>query len=251
MSPTPGDALRTYFTSQAAATKGSLQSGRHRRSGDRRADREGHRRQDPRRTRRPPAARSTACSAPATTGCRTGTRPSHRIAYWDMFAHPATKPALYVGVGAPDTWWFDAGQGGQARNRRNRHHERLYRPPHSADDPDAARDHVRLLRRRAVRARRPGRAGDRAARPAPTPARTSRISAASGGDFGGAQRRPAPAADAVSSKYRGAQGLDPEFIKQLEKQFGFDKPAHERFFADDVELSHASISARATSATSA
>jgi microcin C transport system permease protein len=34
----------------------------------------------------------------------------------------------------------------------------------------------------------------------------------------------------VSSKYRGAQGLDPEFIKQLEKQFGFDKPTHERFF---------------------
>ncbi|HPG88823.1 MAG TPA: microcin C ABC transporter permease YejB [Hyphomicrobium sp.] len=38
------------------------------------------------------------------------------------------------------------------------------------------------------------------------------------------------AADAVASKYRGAQGLDPEFIKSLEKQFGFDKPAHERFF---------------------
>ncbi len=38
------------------------------------------------------------------------------------------------------------------------------------------------------------------------------------------------AADAVSAKYRGAQGLDPEFIKSLEKQFGFDKPAHERFF---------------------
>lgn len=33
-----------------------------------------------------------------------------------------------------------------------------------------------------------------------------------------------------SSKYRGAQGLDPDFIKKLEKQFGFDKPAHERFF---------------------
>src|SRR5882724_6996651 len=33
-----------------------------------------------------------------------------------------------------------------------------------------------------------------------------------------------------TSKYRGAQGLDPEFIRQLEKQFGFDKPAHERFF---------------------
>ncbi len=38
------------------------------------------------------------------------------------------------------------------------------------------------------------------------------------------------AADAVTSKYRGAQGLDPAFIKSLEKQFGFDKPAHERFF---------------------
>ena len=34
----------------------------------------------------------------------------------------------------------------------------------------------------------------------------------------------------TTSKYRGAQGLDPEFIKRLEKQFGFDKPAPERFF---------------------
>jgi microcin C transport system permease protein len=33
-----------------------------------------------------------------------------------------------------------------------------------------------------------------------------------------------------SSKYRGAQGLDPKFIAELEKQFGFDKPAYERFF---------------------
>src|SRR4029453_9429914 len=32
-----------------------------------------------------------------------------------------------------------------------------------------------------------------------------------------------------SSKYRGARGLDPKFIKQLEVQFGFDKPAYERF----------------------
>jgi microcin C transport system permease protein len=32
------------------------------------------------------------------------------------------------------------------------------------------------------------------------------------------------------SKYRGAEGLDPEFIKKLEKQFGFDKPPGERFF---------------------
>jgi microcin C transport system permease protein len=33
-----------------------------------------------------------------------------------------------------------------------------------------------------------------------------------------------------TSKYRGAQGLDPKFIAELEKQFGFDKPAYERFF---------------------
>lgn len=32
------------------------------------------------------------------------------------------------------------------------------------------------------------------------------------------------------NNYRGAHGVDPAFIKQLEKQFGFDKPAHERFF---------------------
>ena len=35
---------------------------------------------------------------------------------------------------------------------------------------------------------------------------------------------------AANSKYRGAQGLDPEFIAVLERQFGFDKPVHERFF---------------------
>jgi microcin C transport system permease protein len=35
--------------------------------------------------------------------------------------------------------------------------------------------------------------------------------------------------DEFSGKYRGAQGLDPEFIAKLEKQFGFDKPPLERF----------------------
>jgi microcin C transport system permease protein len=39
----------------------------------------------------------------------------------------------------------------------------------------------------------------------------------------------AAVADGTVSKYRGAQGLDPKFIKQLEAQFGFDKPAYERF----------------------
>jgi microcin C transport system permease protein len=48
------------------------------------------------------------------------------------------------------------------------------------------------------------------------------------GGAGGQQGMPGDVS-AVPSKYRGAQGLDPEFIKSLEKQFGFDKPAHERF----------------------
>ncbi|CEJ15635.1 Inner membrane ABC transporter permease protein YejB [bacterium YEK0313] len=53
---------------------------------------------------------------------------------------------------------------------------------------------------------------------------TQRVSG--GGD---AARQAAAGAEATASRYRGAQGLDPQFIAQLEKQFGFDKPAHERF----------------------
>ena len=45
-----------------------------------------------------------------------------------------------------------------------------------------------------------------------------------GGDLGAAQ-----AAQNIESRYRGRQGLDQQLIKELEKQFGFDKPAHERF----------------------
>ena len=33
----------------------------------------------------------------------------------------------------------------------------------------------------------------------------------------------------ATSRFRGAQGLDPEFIRELEERFGFDKPLHERF----------------------
>jgi len=59
---------------------------------------------------------------------------------------------------------------------------------------------------------------------------TSRITGG-GGDFNsnldagaGSQSN-----DAIFSRYRGAQGLDPEFIRDLERQFGFDKPPLERF----------------------
>ncbi|MFG1464869.1 microcin C ABC transporter permease YejB [Xanthobacter sp. DSM 24535] len=59
---------------------------------------------------------------------------------------------------------------------------------------------------------------------------TSRISG-QGGDFAGGAAMPGGGgADASASKYRGAQGLDPKFIQELEKQFGFDKPAYERFW---------------------
>jgi microcin C transport system permease protein len=49
-----------------------------------------------------------------------------------------------------------------------------------------------------------------------------------GGDAGGGAAQQG-GTDIVTGKYRGAQGLDPEFIKSLEKQFGFDKPWYERF----------------------
>ncbi|MGH1430846.1 MAG: microcin C ABC transporter permease YejB [Neptuniibacter sp.] len=32
------------------------------------------------------------------------------------------------------------------------------------------------------------------------------------------------------SSYRGARGIDPELIKEIEEMYGFDKPAHERFW---------------------
>jgi microcin C transport system permease protein len=37
-------------------------------------------------------------------------------------------------------------------------------------------------------------------------------------------------AGASDTRYRGARGLDPALIKELEKQYGFDKPPLERFF---------------------
>jgi microcin C transport system substrate-binding protein len=32
---------------------------------------------------------------------------THRLAYWDVFGHPANLPK-YIGVGAPDLWWMTA-----------------------------------------------------------------------------------------------------------------------------------------------
>lgn len=48
---------------------------------------------------------------------------------------------------------------------------------------------------------------------------TDRITGGGAGEAGGGG----------SAEYRGAQGLPPDFIADLEKQFGFDKPAWQRF----------------------
>jgi microcin C transport system permease protein len=57
---------------------------------------------------------------------------------------------------------------------------------------------------------------------------TARFSGAQS-DFGMQQPGSFNAAESsISLKYRGAQGLDPELIKALEKQFGFDKPWYKR-----------------------
>jgi microcin C transport system permease protein len=57
---------------------------------------------------------------------------------------------------------------------------------------------------------------------------TARVSGG-GGDFAGSGVQPPSGGGAATSRYRGAQGLDPAFVAQLEKQFGFDKPPLERF----------------------
>lgn len=53
-----------------------------------------------------------------------------------------------------------------------------------------------------------------------------RVSGATGAEAAGAPATPRPA----DSVYRGAQGLDPEFIEELKRQFGFDRPVWERFW---------------------
>jgi len=47
---------------------------------------------------------------------------------------------------------------------------------------------------------------------------------------GAAESRAGAAAQDATSKYRGARGLDPNLVAEIERLYGFDKPAHERFF---------------------
>ena len=58
---------------------------------------------------------------------------------------------------------------------------------------------------------------------------TARVSGTATGDLaaGGEARSGGQEA---TSRYRGARGLDPEFIREIERMYGFDKPLYERFF---------------------
>ena len=63
----------------------------------------------------------------------------------------------------------------------------------------------------------------------------SRVTGSAEGDFAGQSGIDTGGAssgdDGAQSAYRGARGLSPQFIAQLEAQYGFDKPPLERFFS--------------------
>ncbi len=103
-SATPGDSLRTYFTSQAASIKGSQNH-----AGI----------ADPVVDALVDIIIAAETRAELTTACRALDRvirsgrywiphwykASHWIAYWDVFGRPAVKPRYARGI--PETWWYD------------------------------------------------------------------------------------------------------------------------------------------------
>jgi microcin C transport system substrate-binding protein len=103
-STTPGDSLRSFFSSQAAALKGSQNlSGMADPAIDAMIDRviAAETRQE----------LITACRA-LDRVIRAGRywiphwyKASHWVAYWDVFSRPAVKPRY--ARGAPETWWYD------------------------------------------------------------------------------------------------------------------------------------------------
>jgi microcin C transport system substrate-binding protein len=108
LSTTPGDALRTNFTSQAAATKGSYNfAGISNPAVDALVDKVIEAKTRPEMV--------IACRA-LDRVVRAGFywiphwyNPNHRLAYWDVFRHPGTYPRYPRGVPAvwPTTWWYD------------------------------------------------------------------------------------------------------------------------------------------------
>jgi microcin C transport system substrate-binding protein len=106
-SPTPGDSLRPYFSSQAAATKGSYNlTGVANPAIDALIEKAiaAETRQE----------LNVACRA-LDRVFRAGRywvpqwyRRTHPVAYWDQFSHPEKPPKYAQGTGAPENWWFDA-----------------------------------------------------------------------------------------------------------------------------------------------
>jgi microcin C transport system substrate-binding protein len=107
LSATPGDSLRPYFSSQAAATKGSYNlAGIANPAVDALVEK----------------AIGAQSRADLTTACRALDRVfragrywipqwyagKHRLAYWDVFSHPAALPRYTVGERT--IWWHDAGK---------------------------------------------------------------------------------------------------------------------------------------------
>ncbi len=58
---------------------------------------------------------------------------------------------------------------------------------------------------------------------------TARFAGTGGGDAGSRSASQRAGGGEAAAKYRGARGLDPELIKEIEKLYGFDKPPAERF----------------------
>ncbi len=113
-SSTPGDSLRTYFTSQAAATKGSQNlAGIAEPAVDRLVD----------------VIIAAKTRDELTTACRALDRViragrywiphwykgSFWIAYWDEFGWPAKRPRYSRGI--PETWWYDAGKAAKLKQK--------------------------------------------------------------------------------------------------------------------------------------
>jgi microcin C transport system permease protein len=57
-----------------------------------------------------------------------------------------------------------------------------------------------------------------------------RVSGGGGGETTGTAKPSTPSGGSQTGNYRGAQGLDPAFVKEIEVLFGFDKPPLERFW---------------------
>jgi microcin C transport system substrate-binding protein len=117
MSATPGDSLRPYFTSQAAATKGS-----HNLAGV----------ANPAIDALVEKAMSAETRVDLTNACRAidrvfragrywvpqWFRATHPIAYWDVFNHPDKPPKYSGGVGAPENWWYDAAKAAKSEQAK-------------------------------------------------------------------------------------------------------------------------------------